>query len=378
MTYTNTYCIINRHLFAKTPCKSSTEMIIIKCINHILFCVKNKTISSSLSVYDFIMTFILFVFMISSFFANNIYEALTEYSCYIIVCVILLYLISMLLSVFQKIPKDRYLLYKYLNFSNIDFIILIYCKTFITNIMMSVSVANFLVHWQINFWLSFAFTLIVGGILVFCVYMLMSENQKTSSRYANRRKCFLSNLFFKNKYTAYFYKAFFGYPKGCYEYIDIFISLIFLMCAFYFGLKFNIYLPIIIYSLNLIASAAVIDVYSLEYKSKNLSLVLNIKNKQIFKMTLVSISVIAFMATILYLLIFSLIYGFCLIDVATTVAIFLYFIPIQYSLILTANKKLNANLSIMSAFIPDIFIALIPVINIIRSVYIIIKNTKEL
>lgn len=352
-------------------------MIIIKCINHILFCIKNKTFSSTFSPYDFVMLFLFLFFTALSFTAKNIYEMLPEYTCYILVCVILLYFVAMILSVFQKMPKERYYLYDYFDFSEIDFILLTYINTFIANITMSVSVANFLVYWHINFWLSFAITFVFGGLLVFYVYKLIITHKKYNFRYTNSKKHLFSGVFFKNRYTAYFYKTFFGYPKGCYEYVDIFICFIFLMCTFYFGLKYCIYLPIAIYFLNLVVSATVIDVYSLEYKSKNLSLVLNIKNKQIFKMTLVAVSVIAFMATILYLLIFGILFGLCIIDVVTTVAVFLYFIPIQYSLILIANKKLLAKLSMMSAFIPDIFIALIPAINIIRSVYIIIKNTKE-
>lgn len=353
-------------------------MIAIKSIKHIAFLFKNKAVQTRLNKNDFILIAVLIALVASSFYAENLYSALMGYEFIIPIILVFLYIFMMCLTMLDKMPAGEYRLFKYLKFTEIDFLILSYLKTIIANISISVVIANFLIYWRINFWACFLIAFIFGDIAVFYLYkLIITKSEKNNGAAVGRKGFTFSNHFIKNKYTAFFYETFFGYKKGRYEYMDmmtIFVSIIAVMTI---GVYFKLAFIITAYLLTLFSALLSIDVYMVHFKNRALYVILGISKSEIYKMSLaVVISLSVFFNLICMILYFALV-GFEVTYVLICAACLLYFIPIQYALIKTANKKLSVNNSATSAFLTDIMASFLPVLNLIYAGFILAANRSK-
>lgn len=352
-------------------------MIVIKFIKHFSFCLKYKASTSTVTVYDFILLSILLIFALVSFNCKNIYSILAEYSFILPIVALSVYLFVMLMSFFQKLPKNEYMLFKFLCFSKTDLLFISYIKTFFTNILMSIVFANFSAYWNINFFPALISTFILGNIIVFLIYNFIITNFKKNTK-STQKLHSINNLFFKNKYTSFFYKTFFGYSKSSYEYFDMLSCIALVMVVFSLHIFLGLNFIISAYLSVCFLTPIVIDIYAIEHKNQRLSHILNISAKQSFKMSFFIISLLTYITTFLFFIISSFISGFNLIHLISVIFFSLYFMPIQYSLLIIAQKKLSIGIPIMSAFIINILVSIIPFVNNIYAIGIILnKYYKE-
>lgn len=354
-------------------------MIAIKSLKHIVFLYKNKAMQSRFTKNDLLLIIILILLIVVSFYSSNLYTAFSDYTFLIPIIMAFLYISMMCLTIFEKMPESEYRLFKYLKFTEIDFWVLAYLKTFVTNISMSIVVSNFLIHWRIHFLLSFLLVFIFGNIFTFYLYkLIVSKTVKNNSTVGHIKKSAISNYFFKNKYIAFFYETFFGYTKGKYEYIDMLIIVILILLSLSLGVSYKIPFIISAYVITFFASLLSIDVYMVHFKNRVLSIILGIKKTEIYKMSLATVITLSaffnLICTILYCVFIIPDITYILISIISII----YFTPIQYALIKIADKKLNTHISVMSAFLTDIMISFLPIINLIYAGAVLaIKRNKE-
>lgn len=353
-------------------------MIAIKSIKHIAFLFKNKAVQTRLNKNDFILIAVLIALIASSFYAENLYSALSNYAFIIPIILSFLYLSMMCLTMLDKMPAGEYKLFKYLKFTEIDFLLLSYLKTIITNISMSIVIANFLIYWRINFGLCFLLTFILGNIVVFYLYKLIITKSEKNNGVAVGRKGFtISNCFIKNKYTAFFCETFFGYKKGRYEYVDMVIIFISIIAVMVIGVYYQLAFIITIYLLTFFSALLSIDVYMVHFKNRALYVILGISKSEIYKMSLAVVTSLSVFFNLICLILYFALVGFEITYVLICVICLLYFIPIQYALIKTANKKLSVNSSAMSAFLTDIMASFVPLFNLIYAGFILVTNRSK-
>lgn len=354
------------------------DVIAIKCLKHIVFLCKNRTIQASFTKNDFILVIFFISLIVVSFYSSNLYTAFSDYSFLVPIILVFLYLSMMCLTIFEKMPESEYRLFKYLKFNEIDFLLLSSLKTLITNISMSIVIANFLNYWKIHFLLSFILVFVFGNIFTFYLYkLIISKSVKNNSKVKRSRKFSVSNLLFKNKYMTFFYETFFGYTKGKYEYIDMLIIAIFILFTLFLGICYKIPFLITVYLITLFASLLSIDVYMVHFKNRVLSIILGLKKTEIYKMSLATIITLTAFFNLICIILYCVFIVPNIIYLLLCIISLLYFIPIQYALIKVADKKLSAHMSVISAFLTDIMVSFLPVINLIYAGIILAVNRNR-
>lgn len=348
------------------------EVIKIKIFKHINFCLSHKIKGQKITIYDFFYIIIIFGLMVASFSMDSMLYSLKSYAVIVPLVCAVLYLLLMVTTMVNKTTAQEKQLLQYLKFTRVDVLLLTLIRTIWINIGLSVTISNVLKHWGANFYLSFLLVLLLGTTASYFIWDLITSNLSVKSK--SNKKSKIGNILLTNRYTAYFYRIFFGYSKGSYEYIDIAVNFAIIILGIIFAVYVKMFFYIVQYLITAVLIAVAIDIYSIKFKSKQLDKITGVNNKLSKKYLIIIMTAISAFVNLLLNIVFACKYGLSVENIIFSIGVFIYFIPVYYGGFIIADKKLSRGANIATAFMPDVLLGVVPVVNIGISLFYIIKD----